>query len=88
MITLMVTGISSPASHRTLFAIADTRGRDPDSISSPEENLHYWKLIAEENDCYDRPYEFLTSHVDRRAQATVDRRRRHGSQLTSGNSAA
>lgn len=46
-----------------LFALADTRGRDTDSMTRPEENLHYWKLLAEETDCYDRPYPFSTDHA-------------------------
>ena len=41
-----------------LFAIADTRGRDTKSMSRPEENLHYWKLVAEESECFDKPYGF------------------------------
>jgi putative nucleotidyltransferase with HDIG domain len=41
-----------------LFALADTRGRDTDSMTRPEENLHYWKLAAEEAACYHRPYPF------------------------------
>ncbi len=39
-----------------LFAVADTRGRDTDSMTRPEENLHFWKLAAEEAGCYERPY--------------------------------
>jgi len=46
-----------------LFALADTRGRDTDSRTRPEENLHYWKLTAEEAGCYDRPYAFATDHA-------------------------
>jgi putative nucleotidyltransferase with HDIG domain len=46
-----------------LFALADTRGRDTDSMSRPEENLHFWKLIAEEAGCYDQPYPFATDHA-------------------------
>ena len=46
-----------------LFALADTRGRDTDSMSRPEENLHYWKLLAEETDCYDKPYPFASDHA-------------------------
>jgi predicted kinase len=46
-----------------LFALADTRGRDTDSMSRPEENLHYWKLLAEENGCYDQPYPFASEHA-------------------------
>ena len=46
-----------------LFALADTRGRDTDSMTRPEENLHYWKLLAEEIDCYDRPYPFANDQA-------------------------
>jgi putative nucleotidyltransferase with HDIG domain len=46
-----------------LFALADTRGRDTDSMTRPEENLHFWKLMAEEAGCYDRPYPFATDHA-------------------------
>jgi hypothetical protein len=46
-----------------LFALADTRGRDTDSMSRPEENLHFWKLMAEEAGCYDQPYPFATDHA-------------------------
>lgn len=46
-----------------LFALADTRGRDTDSMARPEENLHYWKLLAEEIGCYDRPYLFANDHA-------------------------
>ena len=46
-----------------LFALADTRGRDTDSMGRPEENLHYWKLQAEEMDCYEQPYPFANDHA-------------------------
>lgn len=46
-----------------LFALADTRGRDTDSMTRPEENLHFWKLMAEESGCYDQPYPFATDHA-------------------------
>jgi putative nucleotidyltransferase with HDIG domain len=46
-----------------LFALADTRGRDTDSMSRPEENLHYWKLMAEETNCYNQPYPFTSDHA-------------------------
>jgi predicted kinase len=46
-----------------LFALADTRGRDTDSMTRPEENLHFWKLMAEEAGCYDQPYPFATDHA-------------------------
>ena len=37
-----------------LFALADTRGRKTGEMGRPEENLHLWKLVAEENGCFDR----------------------------------
>lgn len=43
-----------------LFALADTRGRDTDSMSRPEENLHYWKYQCEELGCFDRAFPFET----------------------------
>lgn len=46
-----------------LFALADTRGRTTDSMSRPEENLHYWRLVAEENGCFERPYPFANDHA-------------------------
>ncbi|MCA9173303.1 MAG: AAA family ATPase [Planctomycetales bacterium] len=46
-----------------MFALADTRGRDTDSMARPEENLHFWKALAEEYDCYDQPYPFATDHA-------------------------
>lgn len=46
-----------------LFAVADTRGRDTDSMNRPEENLNYWKLQAEELDCYLKPYQFPNDHA-------------------------
>jgi predicted kinase len=46
-----------------LFALADTRGRDTDSMTRPEENLRFWKLMAEEAGCYDQPYPFASDHA-------------------------
>lgn len=46
-----------------LFALADTRGRDTDSMTRPEENLHFWKLQAEELDCFKQPYPFASDHA-------------------------
>lgn len=40
------------------FAMADTRGRLTESMTRPEENLHYWKLTAQENRCFGQPYPF------------------------------
>ncbi|HCS54001.1 AAA family ATPase [Rubinisphaera sp.] len=41
-----------------LFALADTRGRDTDSMSRPEENLYFWKMMAQESNCYTQPFSF------------------------------
>jgi predicted kinase len=41
-----------------LFALADTRGRSTAEMSRPEENLHFWKMLAEEHDCFEKPYRF------------------------------
>ena len=46
-----------------LFALADTRGRDTDSMTRPEETLHFWKLQAEELDCFEQPYPFASDHA-------------------------
>jgi putative nucleotidyltransferase with HDIG domain len=46
-----------------LFALADTRGRQAREMTRPEDNLHLWKLVAEENDCFDRPYAFANDHA-------------------------
>jgi predicted kinase len=41
-----------------LFALADTRGRRAGEMSRPEENIHLWKMVAEEKQCFDEPYAF------------------------------
>lgn len=46
-----------------LFALADTRGRDTDSMTRPEENLHFWKVQAEELDCFEQPFPFASDHA-------------------------
>lgn len=46
-----------------LFALADTRGRQAKEMSRPEENLHLWKLAAEEHDCFETPYAFVNPHA-------------------------
>lgn len=46
-----------------LFALADTRGRRTREMSRPEENLHLWRMAAEENGCFDRPYAFANDHA-------------------------
>lgn len=46
-----------------LFALADTRGRDTDSMTRPEENLQFWKMTAEEAGCFDGAYPFASDHA-------------------------
>ena len=46
-----------------LFALADTRGRTTAEMGRPEEDLHLWKLVAEENGCFDGPYPFANDHA-------------------------
>lgn len=46
-----------------LFALADTRGRLTTEMTKPEENLHLWKLMAEEKGCFDRPYSFANDQA-------------------------
>lgn len=60
-----IVSLSWLVNHRLLysFALADTRGRTTASMSRPEENLHLWKLAAEELDCFERPYRFANDHA-------------------------
>lgn len=46
-----------------LFALVDTRGRSTADMGRPEENLHFWKLAAEETGCFERPYPFANDHA-------------------------
>ena len=46
-----------------LFALADTRGRHAKEMTRPEENLHLWKLAAEERNCFAQPYAFVNDHA-------------------------
>lgn len=46
-----------------LFALADTRGRDTKEMTRPEDNLHLWKLVSEEQSCFDRPFPFANDHA-------------------------
>jgi predicted kinase len=46
-----------------LVALADTRGRKTAEMGRPEENLQLWKLVAEENGCFERPYPFANDHA-------------------------
>ena len=46
-----------------LFALADSRGRRTADMSRAEENIDLWKLVADENQCFDRPYGFANEHA-------------------------
>jgi len=46
-----------------LFALADTRGRTTAETTRPEENLHLFRLAAEEHGCLDAPYPFASDHA-------------------------
>jgi putative nucleotidyltransferase with HDIG domain len=46
-----------------LFALADTRGRHATEMTRPEENLHLWKLVADEHACFERPYAFTNDQA-------------------------
>lgn len=46
-----------------LFSLADTRGRDTKEMDRPEENLHLWKLVAEEHGCFESPYPFANDQA-------------------------
>lgn len=46
-----------------LFTLADTRGRETTESNRPEENLHLFRVMAEETDCLDRPYAFANDHA-------------------------
>jgi predicted kinase len=46
-----------------LFALADTRGRRTIETGRPEENVHLWRLIADEAGCFDQPYPFANDHA-------------------------
>jgi putative nucleotidyltransferase with HDIG domain len=46
-----------------LFALADTRGRDTTDMKRPEDTLHLWKLVAEEQACFAQPFPFANDHA-------------------------
>ncbi len=46
-----------------LFALADSRGRRTSDTTRAEENIHLWKLVADENQCFDRPYFFANEQA-------------------------
>jgi predicted kinase len=60
-----VISLSWLVSHRLLhlFALADTRGRRTREMSRPEENIHLWKMVAEENGCFDQRYAFANDQA-------------------------
>jgi predicted kinase len=60
-----IISLSWLVNHRLLylFALADTRGRQAREMSRPEDNLHLWKMVAEENGCFDQPYVFANDHA-------------------------
>lgn len=57
--------LSSLLSNRQLhrFALADTRGRDRNEDSRPEEALDLWRELAAELDCLDGPYPFVNEQA-------------------------
>lgn len=46
-----------------LFALADTRGRTTREQSRPEETLHFYRGVVEENGCFEEPYRFANDHA-------------------------
>lgn len=46
-----------------LFAVADTRGRTTAETTRPEENVHLWRMLSEEQGCLDQPYPFGNDHA-------------------------
>jgi putative nucleotidyltransferase with HDIG domain len=45
------------------FALADSRGRRANEMSRPEENLHLWKVVAEEQGCFGTPFRFANDQA-------------------------
>ena len=60
-----VIALSWLVDHRLLyaFALADTRGRITADTARAEDDLHLWKLAAEEAGCFGRPYPFANDHA-------------------------
>ena len=46
-----------------LLALADTRGRTAREMTRPEERVHLWKALAEEQGCFASPYPFANDHA-------------------------
>lgn len=57
--------LSSFLNNRQLhrFTLADTRGRDRNEDSRPEEALHLWRDLAAELNCLDGPYPFANDQA-------------------------
>ncbi len=62
---LEVISLSWLVNHKLLylFALADTRGRISQDGGRPAEVLELWKELAQEHDCFDRPYNFANDHA-------------------------
>jgi len=45
------------------FALADTRGRQTKEMTRPEENLHLWKVVADEQGCFGKRFNFANNHA-------------------------
>jgi predicted kinase len=45
------------------LALADTRGRQTQEVSRPEDKVHLWKLLAEEKGCFGHPYAFANDQA-------------------------
>jgi predicted kinase len=62
---LELISLSWLVNHKLLYllALADTRGRRTNEMTRPDENLHFWKMVAEENQCYDQPYPFANDQA-------------------------
>ena len=45
------------------FALADTRGRRAGETRRPEENLHLWRMVAEERGCFGAPFAFANNQA-------------------------
>jgi predicted kinase len=60
-----VISLSSLVNNRLLylFALADTRGRRTAEMARPEDDIRLWRMVAEENGCFDQPYPFANDHA-------------------------
>ncbi len=60
-----VISLSWVVSHHLLysFALADGRGRETSEATRPVEELQFWRMLAEENECLDKPYRFANDHA-------------------------